>query len=116
MAQLSSYDYEYRRTENSGSSINYHFVSVPKRRQPVLIKDVAHRLQEIIFELITEHGWKVIALEVQPDHVHLFINAPTQESPADIARWVKGRASHHRRKEFPPIEETTCVVDSNLCK
>jgi hypothetical protein len=53
MAKLSKEDYEYRRTENSVSSINYHFVFVPKRRKPVLIKDVAHRLQEIIFELVT---------------------------------------------------------------
>lgn len=59
MAKLSQKDYEYRRTENSVSSINYHFVFVPKRRKPVLVKDVAKRLQEIIFELVTEHGWKL---------------------------------------------------------
>ncbi|MCF2149107.1 IS200/IS605 family transposase [Desmonostoc muscorum LEGE 12446] len=35
----------------------------------------------------------------------LFINAPTHESPADIARWVKGRASHHLRKEFPELKK-----------
>ncbi|HBB33939.1 MAG TPA: IS200/IS605 family transposase [Cyanobacteria bacterium UBA8803] len=59
MAKLSKEDYEYRRTDNSVSSINYHFV----------------------------------------------INAPTHESPADIARWVKGRASHHLRKEFPELKK-----------
>jgi putative transposase len=67
MAKLSKEDHEYRRTENSVSSINYHFVFVPKRRKPVLTGDVACRLQEIIFELVTEHGWKLIALEIQPD-------------------------------------------------
>jgi len=97
--------HEYRRTENSVSSINYHFVFVPKRRKPVLTGDVGRRLQEIIFELVTEHGWKLIALEIQPDHVHLFVNTPTHESPADVARWVKGRASHHLRKEFPELKK-----------
>ena len=115
MAKLLKEDYEYRQTENSVSSINYHFVGVlnsvqtqyfvPKRRRPVLIKDVATWLQEIIFDLVTEHGWKLIALEVQPDHVHFFINAPTYESPADIARWVKGRASNYLRKEFPQLKK-----------
>ena len=76
MTLLSKEDYEYRRTENSVSSINYHFVFVPKRRQPVLIKDVAHRLQEIVFELVTEHGWRLIPLEVQPDHMPLLMNHP----------------------------------------
>ena len=76
MGKLSKEDYEYRRTENSVSSINYHFVFVPKRRRPVLIKDVAARLQEIIFDLVTEHGWKLIALEVQPDLTFLLMHRP----------------------------------------
>ena len=105
MAKLSSEDYEYRRTESSVSSINYHFVFVPKRRKAVLIRDVAQRLQEIIFELGTEHGWQLIALEVMPDQVHLSINAPTTESPSQIAKWVKGRASHYLRQEFPDLKK-----------
>ena len=105
MAKLSSEDHEYRRTESSVSSINYHFVFVPKRRKAVLTGDVARRLQEIIFELTTEHGWKLVALEVMPDHVHFFINAPTNESPSQIAKWVKGRASHYLRKEFPSLKK-----------
>jgi putative transposase len=105
MAKLSPKDYEYRRTENSVSSINYHFVFVPKRRKPVLVQDVAKRLQDIVFGLVSEHGWKLIALEIMPDHVHFFINAPTHESPADIARWVKGRASKLLRDEFPHLKK-----------
>lgn len=105
MAKLSSEDYEYRRNESSVSSINYHFVFVPKRRKSVLVRDVAHRLQEIIFDLVSEHGWNLIALEIMPDHVHFFINAPTDESPSQIAKWVKGRASHHLRREFPDLKK-----------
>ena len=105
MAKLSDQDYQYRRTDNSVSSINYHFVFVPKRRRPVLVLDVARRLQEIIFDLVKEHNWKLIALEIMPDHVHFFINAPTDEAPSQIARWVKGRASHSLRKEFPNLKK-----------
>lgn len=128
MAKLSAKDYEYRRTENSVSSINYHFVFVPKRRRAVLVEDVAKRLQEIIFGLVVEHGWKMIALEIMPDHVHFFINAPTHESPADIARWVKGRAAKLLRDEFPHLKKlpslwtptyfvaTTGVVSTEVVK
>lgn len=105
MARLSAEDYEFRRTESSVSSINYHFVFVPKRRKPVLIKDVAKRLQQIIFELAAEHGWKLIAMEIMPDHIHLFINAPTTEAPSQIAKWVKGRASNYLRREFPELKK-----------
>jgi len=62
-------------------------------------------MQSIIFDLVTEHGWKLIALEVMPDHVHMFINAPTHESAAEIARWVKGRASRLLREEFPSLKK-----------
>lgn len=73
MAKLSSQDYEYRRTENSVSSINYHFVFVPKRRKAVLIGDIATVMQSIIFDLVEEHGWRLIALEVMPDHIVRFV-------------------------------------------
>lgn len=109
MAKLSPKDFEYRRAEGSISSLNYHFVFCPKRRKAVLVKDVAARLQEIIFELVQEHGWRLIALEIMPDHVHCFLNVPPHESPSDIARWIKGRASHTLRKEFPELKKMPCL-------
>lgn len=105
MAKLSASDYEYRRAEKSVSSVNYHFVFVPKRRKAVLVNEIAMRLQEIIFELVSEHGWRLIALEVMPDHVHMFINSPPHESPSQIAKWVKGRASNILRKEYPQLKK-----------
>ncbi|AFY54020.1 transposase [Rivularia sp. PCC 7116] len=105
MAKLSASDYEYRRAEKSVSSINYHFVFVPKRRKAVLVNEIAMRLQEIIFELVKEHGWRLIALEVMPDHVHMFINSPPHESASQIAKWVKGRASNILRKEYPQLKK-----------
>ncbi|WP_370566898.1 transposase, partial [Dolichospermum sp. LEGE 00246] len=32
------------------------------------------RLQRIICELVIENRWKIIAMEIMPDHVHLFLN------------------------------------------
>ncbi|MUL35755.1 IS200/IS605 family transposase [Gloeocapsopsis dulcis] len=104
MAKLSVKDLEYRRESNSVSLVNFHFVFVPKRRKPILVGQVAERLQEIIFELVVEHQWKLIALEVMPDHVHLLVNVKPTDSAAQVARWVKGRAAHHlRKKEFPHL-------------
>ncbi len=109
MSKLSSQDYEYRHTKGFVSSLNYHFVFCPKRRKSVFINDVAKRLQEIIFEVIKEHGWHLIALEIMPDHVHFFVNTPTHESPAEIARWIKGRASRVLRQEFPQLKKLPCL-------
>ncbi|MDJ0899726.1 MAG: IS200/IS605 family transposase [Xenococcus sp. MO_188.B8] len=94
---------EYRRNPHSVTLINYHFVFCPKRRKKVLTGKIAHRLQEVIFELCTENNWRLIALEIMPDHVHLFLNADPSFAPSVIIKRIKGRASHHLRKEFPEL-------------
>jgi putative transposase len=64
---------------------------------------VASRLEQIIHEVANEHDWKIIQLAIQPDHVHLFIRTDPYTLPTDIARLIKGRSSHHMRKEFPHL-------------
>lgn len=94
---------EYRHESNAVSLLNYHFVFIPKRRKKVLIGAVADRLQQIICEVCTENRWRIIAMEIMPDHVHLFLNAKPTDDPSTIIKRIKGRASHHLRKEFPEL-------------
>ncbi|ALY07455.1 IS200/IS605 family transposase [Nodularia phage vB_NspS-kac65v162] len=94
---------EYRHESNAVSLLNYHFVFIPKRRKKVLVGVVAERLQEIICDLVVENRWRIIAMEIMPDHVHLFLNVKPTDDPASIIRKIKGRASHHLRKEFPEL-------------
>ncbi len=103
---------EYRRNSHSVTLINYHFVWCPKRRKAVLTGKIAHRLQEIIFELCTENNWRLIALEIMPEHVHLFLNADPSFAPRVRIKRIKERASHHLRKEYPQLKKTTYFVDS----
>lgn len=105
MPKLSVLDLEYRHESNAVLLINYHFVFVPKRRQAILVGKIAERLQQIILELVVEHRWKVIGLEIMPDHVHFLMNTKPTDSPAQIARWIKGRASHDLRDEFPQLKK-----------
>ncbi|QSV56379.1 MAG: IS200/IS605 family transposase [Dolichospermum sp. UKL201] len=94
---------EYRHESNAVSLLNYHFVFIPKRRKKVLVGSIAERLQQIICELVIENRWKIIAMEIMPDHVHLFLNVKPTDDPSSIMRKIKGRASHHLRKEFPEL-------------
>jgi len=94
---------EYRHESNAVSLLNYHFVFIPKRRKKVLVGAIAERLQQIICELVVENRWKIIAMEIMPDHVHLFLNVKPIDDPSSIMRKIKGRASHHLRKEFPEL-------------
>ncbi|MBD2034502.1 IS200/IS605 family transposase [Phormidium sp. FACHB-592] len=100
MAKLLAKDHEYRHEGNSVSLINFHFVFVPKRRRPVLVKGIVDRAQEIIFAVAVENRWRILSLGVQPDHVHLLVNVTVNDSAAKVAHRSKGRLSHNLRLEF----------------
>ncbi|NES84573.1 MAG: IS200/IS605 family transposase [Moorea sp. SIO2B7] len=96
-------EHNYRINPHSVTLLNYHFIWCPKRRKAILTGDIAHRLQSIIFDLCNENNWRLIANEIMPDHVHLFIEADPTFAPSVIIKRIKGRASHHLRKEFPSL-------------
>ncbi len=83
--------------------INFHLVWIPKRRKRVLIGDVEKRLREIIWDTCKEKDWKIIALEIMPDHVHLFVNVLPDIAARQVAAQIKGRSSRYLRKEFPHL-------------
>jgi putative transposase len=64
---------------------------------------VKARLEELIRAKADERGWEIVALEVLPDHVHLFVKPHPKNSPSYVANQFKGFTSHHLRAEFPHL-------------
>ena len=94
----------YRTHSGGVYHIRYHFVWCPKYRRPVLMGAIASRLRELIHEKVAELGGSVLALEIQADHVHLFVEMPPKWAPAQIAYRIKGYTSHVLRREFPRLK------------
>jgi putative transposase len=94
---------EYRRTRTSVSLINYHFIWCPKRQKKVLVGSIKERLTVLIHDKARELDCEVVSLAVEPDHVHLFLNAPPQIAPYQLMHRIKGATSHQLRKEFPSL-------------
>lgn len=67
----------------------------------MLVGPVRDRFEQIARGVVQEHGWQIVDLAIQPDHVHLFIQANPYTLPTDIARLLKGCSSHLMREEFP---------------
>lgn len=61
------------------------------------------RLKELVTEIASEHGMTILASQVMPDHVHLFVEAGPTLCVAEIANRLKGRTSHALREEFPTL-------------
>lgn len=93
--------------------INYHFVWIPKRRKKVLVGDIATRTRQIFAELAIEKGWDILALEVAPDHIHLFVSVKPTDTPHLVIKAFKGRSSYILRKEFPELLKLPCLWTSS---
>jgi len=99
-------DNKYRKTKTTVSLINYHFVFCPRyRRKIFLIEGVESRFKELVNKISKEMNLKVIALECDVDHVHLFINAKPTISPSKIMYHLKGETSKIIREEFEKLNQ-----------
>ena len=94
---------EYQHKNTSVSIVNYHIVFCPKYRRGLLVGKIKMRLEKIIRDVALENDWEVIAKEIMPDHVHLFVGADTRTPPEIVVKRFKGRSSRHLRNEFPEL-------------
>lgn len=92
-----------RYAKNAGAvfSLKYHVVWCPKYRRPVLAKPVDVRLKALLQQKATGLGLTIHAMEIMPDHVHLFVEAGPTICVAEIVNGLKGFTSHALREEFP---------------
>jgi len=92
------------RTSSATYNINYHLVWCPKYRKPILEKpEVKQFLEEQIHTIAATKDFEVLALEVMPDHLHLFISAPPFDSPTEIVKVFKGVTALRLFKKFPEL-------------
>ncbi|HYH38494.1 MAG TPA: IS200/IS605 family transposase [Azospirillum sp.] len=94
-----------RYAKNAGAvfSLKYHIVWCPKYRRPVLTPPIDDRLREVLGEVASEYDMTFHALEVMPDHVHVFVEADPTLGVAEIVNRLKGKSSRILRDEFPAL-------------
>jgi len=83
--------------------LGYRLVWWPRYQRPVLAAWVAVRCKELIRAKASEHNWRIVALEIMPDHVRLFVKAHPSDSPSRIANQPNGFTSRRLRAEFPHL-------------
>ena len=96
-------DTRYRRNAGSVYSLKYHMVWCPKYRRKVLIGDIAEELRSLLYQKAQELDVTIEALEIMPDHVHLFIESDPTEAPQRLANQFKGYTSRMLRQKFPQL-------------
>jgi len=93
------------KTRYSIYNLNYHIVWIPKYRRKLFTGQMELRLGEIIRESCIRNNISVLALEIMPDHIHLFVSAPPRWSPSEIVNIIKGYSSRKMRQEFSQLKK-----------
>jgi len=94
-----------RATRHAVYNLNYHFVWIPKYRKQILTGVLQTRLKEIFAGISQEYGFDMLATEIMPDHIHLFVSAPPRWSPADIVKKFKGVSGTQLFLEYPQLKK-----------
>ena len=84
-------------------NINYHIIWIPKYRKHILKGKVVKVLQTILKGQCETLKLKMLALEIMPDHLHLFVGARPTHKPFEIVKQLKGNTSIQLRRCFPQI-------------
>lgn len=84
----------------------FHIIFSSKYRKPVLTGNVEKRLKEIFYDEADKMDVEIKALEIMPDHVHMFIEFDPRLMLHKVVKQFKGKSSHILREEFPFLKSS----------
>ncbi|SDC71139.1 putative transposase, partial [Candidatus Frackibacter sp. WG11] len=94
----------YKSTRHAKFLLNYHFIWIPKYRKQILDNpQIKQLILDTINELADKHNFEVLATEIMPDHIHLFISALPKYSPSKLMNIIKGTTGRRISKHFPEL-------------
>lgn len=85
----------------------YHLVWRPVYRRSVLHEPVKTTLENLFYAIAHEHDMEILAVDVQPDHIHLFVSFPPALSISDAVKLLKGISARQLRLMFPDLRNKT---------
>ena len=97
---------ELRSFSHGYGQITYHIVLVPKYRYKIFYDKRVKKDCELIFNNIcTEQGYKIHAMEIVDDHVHLFLEFHPKYSLSRVVQFLKGGSSYRMFKLHPELKK-----------
>jgi putative transposase len=95
---------DVQHTKHVTYKLGYHFVWCPNYRKKILVGKIATFVEQEIRRICVNHAWTIGAVNIQPDHVHLFLSASPCAAPSDIAHQLKGATARSVFQRFPEIK------------
>ncbi len=96
---------EAQHTKHVTYKLAYHFVWCPKYRKHILTGKIAAFVEQEIRRISEANTWTIGALNMQEDHVHLFLSAPPSVAPSQVAHTLKGTTVRKVFQRFPEVKK-----------
>ena len=96
---------QYHSASHCKYLIQYHIIWCPKFRFSALQGNVDIILKQILQKICNDYKYKIKALEVMPDHIHIFIDVPQTVAPCDVVRTLKSISAIELFKVFPKLKQ-----------
>ena len=62
-------------------------------------------LKECLYATCREYGYGIKALEVMPDHIHIFLAAGVTDRPCDMVRILKSKTAIRLLDAYPELRQ-----------
>lgn len=95
---------QYHNASHCRYLAQYHIIWCPKFRYPVLKDGVDETLKQILKGICERYHYHIKALEVMPDHIHVFVDCPQTVAPCDIARTLKNISAIEMFRHYPELK------------
>ena len=97
---------ELRSFSHGYGQITYHIVLVPKYRYRIFYdKQVKKDCELILNNICMEKGYKIHAMEIVEDHLHLFLEFHPSTSLSKAVQCLKGGSSYRLFKLHPELKK-----------
>ena len=85
-------------------SLQYHLVWCTKYRKKVLANGVDQDCKEMLQEIAQKYQFRILAMEVMPDHIHLLLDCKPQFFISDMIKIMKGNLARQLFLAHPELK------------
>lgn len=62
-------------------------------------------MKRILYSVAESKQWEILAVEVMPDHIHLFVSVPPTAAPSEVVKAFKGQSGRKFLMNHPEFTD-----------
>ena len=96
-------DNRYNRHKRRKYSLKVHIGLVTKYRKQPLKGSIANDVKQKILDIANTHGYEIIAIETDKDHIHFLLSYNTADRVCDIVKIVKQETTYYLWHKYSSV-------------